>query len=109
MYLCVCVQVYAAHAVSYRQAVLQALEEGHEWAAFFEDDIILTAPPAVVSRYIQRALAQVPMTCVCVCVCVCVSHDFTDDFHIHRCPQTRTQFTWSTVSRRAMTPSFTLS
>jgi len=53
-------QVYAAHAVSYRLAVVQALEEGHEWVAIFEDDIILTAPPADASRRIQRALAQVP-------------------------------------------------
>jgi len=51
--------VYAAHAVSYGLAVAQALEEGHEWVAFLEDDIILTAPPADASRRIQRALAQV--------------------------------------------------
>jgi len=53
-------QICAAHLLDYRSAVAKAKEEDHDWVAIFEDDIMLTAPPAEASTRIQRALVQVP-------------------------------------------------
>jgi hypothetical protein len=53
-------QKYAAHVLDYRNTVTRALEEGHEWVAIFEDDIVMTTSPSVASGRIRQAMRQVP-------------------------------------------------
>jgi hypothetical protein len=53
-------QKYAAHVLDYRNTVTRALEEGHEWVAIFEDDIVMTTSPSVASERIRQAMRQVP-------------------------------------------------
>ena len=46
--------------LDYRNTVSRALEEGHEWVAIFEDDLVMTTSPSVASGRIRQAMAQVP-------------------------------------------------
>lgn len=75
-------QKFAAHALDFRDAVMRAAEQGHDWIALLEDDIILVSPPSVASKRVRDAVAEVPPFSDCIYLEYC--NDLCHESRFHR-------------------------